>query len=70
MDAMRFCLWLSGYFELREDSSRKSLSPAQADLIRNKLSTVEGLGMCPQPADPACCGGEGGEPVVEVTVAN
>jgi hypothetical protein len=49
MDASRFCLWLSGYFELREDGSRKSLSGAQADLIRNKLSQVEGLEMCPAP---------------------
>lgn len=46
MDALRFCLWLSGYFELRDDASRKSLTGAQADMIRNKLAQVEGLNMC------------------------
>lgn len=47
MDASRFCLWLSGYFELRDEASRKNLTAAQADLIRTKLAQVEGLNMAP-----------------------
>lgn len=61
-----FCLWLSGYFQIRDAGARKTLTAEQVDIISAKLACVPGLGMDEPAGDgstdtsPECQTGGGG----------